>query len=253
MGQQRPGPGAYNLKTLVGTESQGRTLASKLSPSKTTNDFNPGPGQYSPKFTQSIKTNPGWRIGTSVRGEEERDEKRKNYPPPDSYNPNFNASRTKMASWSFGTGQRSDFAGGNKNPGPNNYEVKPMRDAPAYGMGLKLDNQSLIGSNVKKTAGNPGSGTYHPDYYPTKKKMPAFSMKGRHKNDAPSKVPGPGTYNTQEGSPLKKSAPAFGFGTQDQRGKLATSFAPGPGMYSVPCSIGNLPTYTNARSHMAMV
>ena len=31
--EQRPGPGAYESKGVVGTESQGRTLASKLSAS----------------------------------------------------------------------------------------------------------------------------------------------------------------------------------------------------------------------------
>ena len=99
-----------------------------------------------------------------MRGEEERDQRRRNYPPPDSYNPNIYASKPKLASWSFGTGQRSNFAKGNINPGPNNYSITERRDAPAYGMGLKLENQSLIGQNVRKTAANPGSGTYQPDY-----------------------------------------------------------------------------------------
>jgi hypothetical protein len=63
-------------------------------------------------------------------------------------------------------------------------------------MGLKLENQSLIGQNVRKTAANPGAGYYQPDFQPTKKKMPAFSMKGRHKNAAPQRVPGPGAYDS---------------------------------------------------------
>ena len=114
-------------------------------------------------------------------------------------------------------------------------------------MGLKLDNHSLIGTTVKKTIGNPGSGNYNPDFKPTKKQMPQFSMKGRHKNAAPSKVPGPGAYESNS-SPNKKAAPAFGFGTASQRAKQQMSVAPGPGIYSVPCSIGNLPSYTGARS-----
>jgi len=79
-------------------------------------------------------------------------------------------------------------------------------------MGLKLDNQSLIGTNIRKTAANPGAANYHPDFHPTKKAMPAFSMKGRYKNTELSKVPGPGAYTTQ-GSPDKKAAPSYGFGT----------------------------------------
>ena len=119
-------------------------------------------------------------------------------------------------------------------------------------MGLKLDNQSLIGTNVKKTAANPGAGNYQPDFNPTKKKMPAFSMKGRHKNAELSKVPGPGAYNSSN-SPDKRQAPSYGFGTQSQRAKLQTSVAPGPGVYCVPTTIGNLPSYTGARTNMAQV
>ena len=152
-----------------------------------------------------------------------------------------------MASWSFGSGQRADFAKGNKVPGPNNYSIQKPKDGPAFGMGLKLDNHSLIGTTVRKTVGNPGSGTYNPDYKPAKKQMPAFSMQARHKNAAPQKVPGPGAYNSK-GSPNKKAAPSFGFGTASQREKPRETFAPGVGTYSVPCSIGNLPNYTGARS-----
>ena len=86
-------------------------------------------------------------------------------------------------------------------------------------MGLKLDNQSLIGTQIKKTAANPGSSHYNPDYKPTKKQLPAFSMKGRHKNAGIAKVPGPGAYESI-GSPNKKSAPSYGFGSAQQRAKL---------------------------------
>ena len=34
---QRPGPGTYDIRGVVGTESQGKTLASRLAASKTTN------------------------------------------------------------------------------------------------------------------------------------------------------------------------------------------------------------------------
>ena len=71
---------------------------------------------------------------------EERYERKRNNPPPDSYNPNIYASKTKLASWSFGSSVRADFAKGNVNPGPNNYDTKIKSGAPAYGMGLKLEN-----------------------------------------------------------------------------------------------------------------
>ena len=66
---------------------------------------------------------PGWKIGTSIRGEEDRAERKRNYPPPDSYTPNMSASKSRMAAWRIGTSNRNDIAKGNKNPGPNNYEI----------------------------------------------------------------------------------------------------------------------------------
>ena len=94
----------------------------------------------------------------------------------------MHANKAKSATWGFGTSVRDNFAKGNKNPGPNNYHIQRAKEGPAYGMGLKLDSQSLIGTNVRQTAANPGAANYHPDFRPTKKQLPAFSMKGRHKN-----------------------------------------------------------------------
>jgi len=51
----------------------------------------------------------------------------------------MHAAKQKMASWSFGTSTRGNFKG-NINPGPNNYDIRTrVGEAPAYGMGLKLD------------------------------------------------------------------------------------------------------------------
>lgn len=170
-------------------------------------------------FTQAVKTQPGWKIGSSVRGEEEKAIRKRNYPAPDNYNPDYKVRKNAEASWGFGTSKRDDFGKGNKNPGPNNYNIRGNGTGPAYGMGLKLDNQSLIGTSVRKTANNPGAANYHPDFNPTKKKLPAFSMKGRHKNAGVPKVPGPGTYESI-GSPNKKAAPSYGFGSSAQRVKI---------------------------------
>ena len=59
-------------------------------------------------------------------------------------------------------------------------------------------------------------------------------------------MPGPGAYDSK--SPDKNRAPTYAFGTASQREPTKPSVAPGPGGYSVPASIGNLPGYTGARS-----
>lgn len=50
---QVPGPGTYQQKTLVGTETQGKTLGQKLEAKKTSNMFTPGAGTYQPNFSQA--------------------------------------------------------------------------------------------------------------------------------------------------------------------------------------------------------
>lgn len=57
-------------------------------------------------------------------------------------------------------------------------------------------------------------------------------------------APGPGSYGQKE--LMGKTAPSFGFGGAAQRDPLPKQ-TPGPGGYSVPCAIGNMPSYTNAR------
>ena len=76
--------------------------------------------------------------------------------------------------------------------------------------------------------------------------MPAFSMISRPPGEKMKEVPGPGAYESM--SPEKNRAPTYGFGTASQREPTKASIAPGPGGYSVPVSIGNLPQYTGARS-----
>lgn len=67
--------------------------------------FAPGPGAYEDKFSVSVYSSPGWKIGRSTRDDEEKLRLRtSNYPPPDSYNPHYLAIKERNASWSFGSG-----------------------------------------------------------------------------------------------------------------------------------------------------
>lgn len=44
LGKGMPGPGAYVSKTIVGTETQGKSMAQRYSDPKTSNMLAPGPG-----------------------------------------------------------------------------------------------------------------------------------------------------------------------------------------------------------------
>jgi hypothetical protein len=69
-----PGPGNYAVPQLVGNESVGKTLHSKLSPSFERPGANkvPGPGAYQDMYRTAKKSDPQWRIGTSQRDQETR-------------------------------------------------------------------------------------------------------------------------------------------------------------------------------------
>lgn len=75
-------------------------------------------------------------------------------------------------------------------------------------------------------------------------------MKGRAKTEGSLYVPGPGAYEPTEvslGRSEKKRAARVKFALA-KRDKGSMSDAPGPGTYHIPCSISNMPDYTQARS-----
>ena len=140
-----PGPGQYPITSLVGTESQGKSLGQRLTRGKTSNQFSPGPGAYSVQFSQSMKSAPKFGIGTSTRNDTSKSQSR-NFPPPDTYNPNYKAAKSKMASWSFGSSKRQPLSKQNNVPGAGTYVHQSRAvEGPQFNMGLKLDNQSSIG------------------------------------------------------------------------------------------------------------
>lgn len=101
-----PGPGAYEIKGKVGLEACSKSLGLKLQQSKTSYQFNPGPGTYMPSPETVSKKAPTWRIGTSTRDDQEKAMLRQTRPPPGQHDPKFNSVAESAAVWSFGTSQR---------------------------------------------------------------------------------------------------------------------------------------------------
>ena len=135
-------------------------------------------------------------------------------------------------------------------PGPGGYDQRSKAvEGPKFIMGLKLENTSLIGTSVAKTAANPGPGGYNADYTISKKKMGAYSMKARHADLKSMNVPGPGTYTKPDlaSSPDKRRGATHKIGTGARTSDNRT-LAPGPGTYNIPCEIANMLGHTGARS-----
>ncbi len=232
----------------MGTETQGKTLGKKLEAARTSNMFAPAPGTYEPNYNPVLTASPGWRMGTSTRNDADKARARtSNFPPPDSYNPHFKTIKEGSPTFSFGKGQRSSLGASTfRTPGAGTYNIPSYAvEGRQNSMGLKLEAQSAIGIEQRKTRGNPGAGTYNADFTKVAKHNGAFSMKARPATKVEDKAPGPGAYNQTK---VKgKAAPAYGFGSASQREKQPPATAPGPGNYHVPCSISNLPSYTGAR------
>ena len=63
-----PGPGQYEIKSIIGSEGQKKSFGLKLqlSPSEKEELMKPGPGAYEPKVDAAIKAAPSYRVGTSI-------------------------------------------------------------------------------------------------------------------------------------------------------------------------------------------
>lgn len=62
-----PGPGHYPTKSIVGSESQGKTLGKRFKPKHEEPGSNlvPGPGTYGSDFSPIKHAQPKWRMGSS--------------------------------------------------------------------------------------------------------------------------------------------------------------------------------------------
>ncbi len=131
-----PGPGTYQSKTIIGTDSQGKSLGSKLKQQKTTDMFSPGPGTYNAKAEVTMMSSPGWKVGTSTRNDADRAKLRcSNFPPPDTYNPEFTRTRQSMPSWGFGSSVRKgEITTAKFTPAPGTYAIKGKTgtEGPTY-------------------------------------------------------------------------------------------------------------------------
>lgn len=108
----------------------------------------PGPGTYNSNPV-NLLSSPGFKVGTSTRGVEDKMKMRvSNFPPPDSYNLNHEQTQIRGPKFSFGSGpQRQSMSQTNlMTPAPNSYAIASKGiEGPKFAMGLKLENLSMVG------------------------------------------------------------------------------------------------------------
>lgn len=129
----------------------------------------------------------------------------------------------------FGKSNKNYFTTCSTGPGPGDYEIQPLRDAPAFTFRPKI--------NIKGRDKVPGPGEYDPKFQAVKEKSPSWIVRGRDEGNRTIEIPGPGAYEI----PTDSSAPRWKFGNSTR--KETKKESPGPGAYEIKPLIGAVPSY----------
>ena len=155
---------------------------------------------------------------------------------------------------SIGNAQRQDMVNRMKVPGPGNYVFKgdfdKAQDKPKFHMGIKTQN--FMG----KTLDQPGPGEYETDVIPIHHSNVAHFVGTSVRSDLgvgkAYMYPGPGEYEAPVDSQMDPRIRIAGtFGTEKKDTKIKKSFAPGPGSYDQPSSVGLMPQYLRVEENRA--
>lgn len=121
-----PGPGTYPSKTIIGTETQGKTLGARFRRKHEEPGANevPGPGTYRFDANPIKKKQPEYRIGTARRDDMENVMRRTcDFPPANTYNPDYKTIKNRESSWGFGSSTRNELTKSTCGPSMQAYNI----------------------------------------------------------------------------------------------------------------------------------
>ena len=204
-----PAPNKYNISQKFGEDAKKITMSPYGRPEIKYNG-NPGPNRYDPDYTKLKKSYPKYVIGTSKRKDLYNIDK--TFPGPNKYliNDKFNSKRPKSPTWKIGTGKRPPLYMNNKTPGVGNYSLRK-----SYNEGTK------------------------------------HSFRWKYSITNIEKRPGVGQYNVSKSSQITmKKEPEWKIGKASKDFNIqGVKGNPGPGMYSIPCSIVDVNDYTREKGN----
>jgi hypothetical protein len=238
-GNMTPGPGNYELKPRIGVEGKKITISTYRPASACVSKSNmtPGPGAY--EFSLKHRPNtPSYRIGSAKRDADPIQRELMAVPASNTYSPRI-SDKQNQPQWKFGTGNRPPLALIEKVPGPGSYNTSKVigDQAPKY----TLRPKTAVTDALTKT---PGPGSYESDKVEQiRPKSPTWRIGTSKKDDGYKElqrrgVPGPGMYESKTGF----GGPQYRFGNE-KRSFYKKNEVPGPGQYSLPCSIGDVQKY----------
>lgn len=235
-----PGPDRYNVQGKVGEDAKKISLSPCGRQEPKPNGF-PGPDRYKPDYTVLKTSYPKYRIGTGKRRELYNTEP--SFPSPDQYhiNNNYNSKKPKSPTWRIGTGKRPPLYQIGGVPGVGMYTIRTNdTEGPKYSLRPKtnvINNKTIV----------PGAGQYNVSASAeiTFHKNPSWKMGTSTRDDFLNHVkrenlPGAGTYSPNV---VGKNCNNIKF-TKDKKLKVVINANPGPGQYSIPCSMVDVNGYT---------
>ena len=219
-----PGPGTYNPNKKDAAPSL--SIASKTFALWKSAELTPGPGAYSPMYTDrrvevAMKTSQrsplNGLMGTFGPG-------------PAAYNTRRSNGSPK---YGFGTGQRMVRSSSTESfPGPGQYQLSSARGQSVIFSGKQI---------VKPLDSNPGPGSYSPKEINT---SPAVGIGGGKR--APfliaKDLPGPGEYDPSH--PVHRTVHSTNLNMSARRPLGPVEETPGPGSYDIPTTVDSGPKIT---------
>lgn len=185
----------------------------------------PGPGAYSPALNRTAS--PAYSIARSPKA----DTIRSQTPSPAAYCPS--PLLKTSPSYGIGAGKRDVGKLVNESPGPGTYTVKAQPESPQFSMKLKLQSEG-------KREELPGPAHYSPSSSQilTRARTPVIGREAKLPATLEAQQPPPGAYNISR----SLAGPRFSFG-RSQRSQPRQDRSPGPGQYTLPPTVANVPTY----------
>jgi len=224
-----PGPGAYNFKSIMGTEGTRHTIYFKPPDNDPKyGQSSPGPAAYN---VQVKKTSSSYSIGRS-----RVNKKVNNNPGPNDYKPKIDYCRSSSPGWKICKSSREVIFGKNNSPDPGAYNLPELIG--------KAPKSVLTGKRVQeKPEDIPGPGAYNPNHKVIIESYSGIVITTGPKTEEDFRTckdnPGPGTYSISS----TLSGPKCKFGKAKRNTKSMARLVPGPGAYKIPCMFARAERY----------
>lgn len=221
-----PGPGAYYVALKVLHPETAPSLTPRRVPPSVSAAELPGPGAYS---SQPRSVSPAYSIGRSSKAQLPRSLT----PSPADYSPHLLLRTTPGCI--IGASKRDIGNRAGDLPGPGAYSPVQQARSPKFSMKMRLGTVSAL--SATPVSASQGPGAYNPASF-SKAYTAVIGSEPKLATAKETQRPPPGSYH------INRDLGSQGFSfCKSTRNKVKQSDCPGPGAYSLPSAVANVPTY----------